>query len=151
MSRRRIGVIVGATALTAVAVAASLALIDAVTPRERIVNGLRIWRCDAVGGSVPVEADEVLQLRDGLQIKRYGRAGGVAVVRIKDTSNGESREAAFILTNGNDPREGALDAAARKVAGVHSPERAEEHVAAIAAARECLHRRIPRSNGSDPD
>jgi len=144
--RRRLALVV--VAVVVAGVVAPFATIGFVHARDRIVNGGRLWRCELVGGSWPVEAASIVRLRPGLSFGFFGAVddgeGWVSVVEVIDTATRQRRgEGAFVLGDRAGARVGGIDATATEVAGVRSTDGLGAHHREVAAARECLHRRLP--------
>jgi hypothetical protein len=122
-------------------------LVDVMHPRDRIVNTGTVSHCVLVGGSWPVEAAPLVGLRNDARVGRIGAVSSddvwVADIEIFEEGASTRPEAAFILGDRAGPRMGALDATARRLASVHSPDSSRSHWRDIRAARECLDRHLP--------
>lgn len=147
MTRPRWIAIAAILASLLAAAAGSLAIVDHLHPGNRIVSGARIWHCALVGGSWPVDADGFVKLRSGLTIGEIGavnKSGAwVSVVSLVDSTGHAAGEAAFVLGDGAGSRLGGIDRRAAAVANVISSEGIGSNRKKVAAARECLRRRLP--------
>ena len=140
----------GAAAVVAVVLGSCMA-IDAAALGDRIVNGGRIWKCEALGGTRGVDLDMDVGLREGYYLDRKGfvvhRGANLVTADIVQDGTGGRVVGRGVWNEARDggPGEfGAMDETARRSSAEHSTLTADGRRLAVRAARECGRRNLPR-------